>query len=55
MTDGGMNTLAAHGLEGLRVDLLLKENSYVSYIILYQSVILELKFISYTCFDMYYV
>ncbi len=30
-----INTLAARGLEELRVDLLLKENSYVSYIILH--------------------
>jgi hypothetical protein len=37
-------TLAARGLEELRVNLLLKENSYVSYIILHQSLILELKF-----------
>jgi hypothetical protein len=43
-TDGGTNTLAARGLEELRVNLLLKENSYVSYIILHQSYILELKF-----------
>jgi hypothetical protein len=28
-------TLAARGLEELRVNLLLKENSYVSYIILH--------------------
>ncbi len=34
MTDRGTNTLAARGLEELRVNLLLKENSYVSYIIL---------------------
>jgi hypothetical protein len=33
-TDRQRNTLAAHGLEELRVNLLLKENSYVSYIIL---------------------
>ncbi len=44
MTDGGTNTLAARGLEELRVNLLLKENSYVSYIILDQRLILELKF-----------
>ncbi len=37
------HTLAARGLEELRVNLLLKENSYVSYIILHQSLILELK------------
>jgi hypothetical protein len=37
-------TLAAHGLEKLRVNLLLKENSFMSNIILYQSLILELKF-----------
>jgi hypothetical protein len=37
-------TLAACGVEELRVNLLLKENSYVSYIILNQSLILELKF-----------
>ncbi len=43
-TDRGKNTLAACGLEELRVNLLLKENSYVSYIILHQSLILELKF-----------
>jgi hypothetical protein len=35
MTDGGTNTLAARGLEELRVNLMLKENSYVSYIILH--------------------
>ncbi len=44
MTDRGTNTLAAGGLEELRVNLLLKENSYVSYTILHQSLILELKF-----------
>ncbi len=44
MTDRETNTLAAHGLEELRVDLLLKENSYVSYILLHLSLILELKF-----------
>ncbi len=44
MTDRGTNTLAERGLEELRVNLLLKENSYVSYIILHQSLILELKF-----------
>ncbi len=43
-TDGRRNTLAAHGLEELRVDLLLKENSYVSDIILHRSLILKLKF-----------
>ena len=32
------------GLEELRVNLLLKENSYVSNIILHRSLILELKF-----------
>ena len=37
-------TLAARGLEELRVNLLLKENSYVSNIILHRSLILELKF-----------
>jgi hypothetical protein len=37
-------TLAARRLEELRVNLLLKENSYVSNIILHQSLILELKF-----------
>jgi hypothetical protein len=42
--DRGTNTLAAHGLEELRVKLLLKENSYVSNIILHPSLILELKF-----------
>ncbi len=55
MTDGETNTLAVHGLEELRVNLLLKENSYVSYIILHQSLILELNFISCICFGMYYV
>ncbi len=46
MTDRGMNALAARGLEELRVNLLLKENLYVSYIILHRSLslILELKF-----------
>jgi hypothetical protein len=44
ITDGGTNTLAARGLEELRVNLLLKENSYVSNIILHRSLILELKF-----------
>ncbi len=43
ITDGETNTLAA-GLEELRVNLLLKENSYVSIIILHRSLILELKF-----------
>jgi hypothetical protein len=37
-------TLAVRGLEELKVNLLLKENSYVSDIILHQSLILELKF-----------
>jgi hypothetical protein len=41
MTDGETSTLAVHGLEELRVNLLLKENSYVSYIILHQSLILD--------------
>jgi hypothetical protein len=58
LTDGwnyrGTNTLAAGGLEELIVNLLLKENSYVRYIILNQSLILELKFVSCICFDMYY-
>ncbi len=44
MTDRGTNTLAARGLEELRVNLLLKEYSYVSNIILHQSLTLELKF-----------
>jgi hypothetical protein len=44
MTDRKANTLAARGLEELRVNLLLKENSYVSDTILHQSLILELKF-----------
>jgi hypothetical protein len=35
ITDGETNTLAARELEELRVDLLLTENSYVSYIILH--------------------
>ncbi len=43
-TDRWRNTLAARGLEELRVNLLLKENSYVSNIIIHQSLILELKF-----------
>ncbi len=43
-TDRGTNTLAVCGLEELRVNLLLKENSYVSNIIFHQSLILELKF-----------
>ncbi len=51
--DGHQNTLAARGLEELRVNLLLKENSYVSDIILHR-LILELKFYK-LCFDMYYV
>jgi hypothetical protein len=44
--EGSQNsvTLAACGLEELRVNLLLKDNSYVSNIILHQSLILELKF-----------
>ncbi len=37
-------TLAARGLEELRVNLLLKKNSYVSNIIIHQSIILQLKF-----------
>jgi hypothetical protein len=37
-------TLAARGLKELRVNLLLKENSFVSNIILHRSLILELKF-----------
>ncbi len=37
-------TLAARGLEELRVNLLLKENSHVSNIILHRSLILELQF-----------
>ncbi len=44
ITDGGTNTLAVRGLEELRVNLLLKENSFVSNIILHRSLILELKF-----------
>ncbi len=55
MTDGETNTLSARGLEEQRVNLLLKENLYVSYIILHQSLMLELNFICYICFDMYYV
>ncbi len=43
-TDREMDTLTARGLEELRVNLLLKEDSYVSNIILYRSLILELKF-----------
>jgi hypothetical protein len=39
-----MNTLTAHGLEELRVNLLLEEISYVSDIILHRSLISELKF-----------
>ncbi len=42
--DRETNTLVVRGLEELRVNLLLKENSYVSNIILCQSLILELKF-----------
>ncbi len=37
MTDRETNTLAAPGLEELRVNLLLKENSYVNNIILHRS------------------
>ncbi len=44
MTDRGTNTLAACGLEELRANLLLRENSYVSNIILHRSLILELNF-----------
>ncbi len=44
ITDGGTNTLAARGLEELRVNLLLKENSYVSNIMLHRSLMLELRF-----------
>jgi hypothetical protein len=44
MTDRETNTLAARGLEELRVNLLLKENSFVSNIIPHRSSILELKF-----------
>jgi hypothetical protein len=44
MMDGETNTLAVRGLEELRVYLLLKENSYLCYIILHQSLVLELKF-----------
>jgi hypothetical protein len=44
VTDRETNTLAVRGLEELRVNLLLKENSYASNIILHQSFILELKF-----------
>ncbi len=44
ITDRETNTLAAHGLEVLRVNLLLKENSFMSNIILHRSLILELKF-----------
>ncbi len=39
--DRDISTLAARGLEALRVNLLLKENSYVSNIILHRSLILE--------------
>jgi hypothetical protein len=42
--DREANTLVVCGLEELRVNLLLKENSYVSNIILHQSLILEFKF-----------
>jgi hypothetical protein len=41
--EGWQLTLAMRELEELRVNLLLKEYSYVSYIIFYQSLILELK------------
>jgi hypothetical protein len=41
--DGQRHTLAVRGMEELRVNLLLKENSYVSNIILHRSLILELK------------
>jgi hypothetical protein len=41
---GTWYTLAARGLEELRVNLLLKENSFVSNIILHWSLILEWKF-----------
>jgi hypothetical protein len=44
MTDREMTKLAVRGLEELSVNLLLKENSYASNIILHQSFILELKF-----------
>ncbi len=44
ITDRETNTLATRGLEELRVNLLLKENSFVSNIILHQNLILELKF-----------
>jgi hypothetical protein len=44
ITDGEMNTLPVRGLEELRVNLLFKENSYVSNIILHRSIILGLKF-----------
>jgi hypothetical protein len=44
ITDRETNTLAAHGLEEQRVNLLLKENSFVSNIILHRSLILELTF-----------
>ncbi len=44
MSDRGTNTLAARGLEELKANLLLKENSYVSNIILHRMLILELKF-----------
>ncbi len=44
ITDRETNTLAARGLEELRVNLLLKESSYVSNIILHRSLVLELKF-----------
>ncbi len=44
MTDGGTNTLAVRGLEELRVNLLLKDNSYVGYITLHWSLLLKFKF-----------
>ncbi len=44
ITGRGTNTLAAHVLEELRVNLLLKENSFVSNIILHRNLILELNF-----------
>jgi hypothetical protein len=44
MTDRGTNTLAACGLEKLRVNLLLKEFIYMSNIIIHRSLILELNF-----------
>jgi hypothetical protein len=44
MTDRGMNTLTARGVEEQRVNLLSKENSFMSNIIHHRSLILELKF-----------